>query len=874
MKEKQKISDAFIFTNINNVSKSIELAVMLLLHAGSPTSTPPKAKAHSMISLEEKPKENNKKDRTSKKSAKESFESRISVLKVAKAVKREIAKDKILIAISWLLTQEFLRAHATTKDQSSDKRLANMIISHIIHYTMIQEIKSCRKEIKLFITKNRASISTFVHEVAHIVEIGFDMLKYIMTFTIKCICIITTWIRACCKVDRHICLIPPLKIKGRRISRGKHRCRISTKEDQKEEKDEEPNAKEEPEQPQKLKRVRQRMRGDRISSIFTFLMLFSVISFSHFHNQDDPVRSRDLFVGHPNGGCHVSSRATLPRHVCGFEKRFRNRDEGKPAIPPRKQGGQPRELENHFRFKGHVPPHTFRGDAKAPGAGGEGTKNQYFTVPDCPSSNRVRDRRHASWQVGTPWRKIPTSRSTPGARSMPSRRPKPKQKRHEEGVHRHPGPPQPQRRIHGKTKAAKTRITSKTSYKKPNAAAYGLPPLAITNEMANSHPPGDYKQDAPPRTQGSSIYEEWLEECVLNSGDETDEEALFETDLEDAGEATEDDDEGSDEEEGVEWRTMINGRDEPPEEGRTSQKRTRAASTVEKRSVEVHPPRQRTEEPCKDCQTVKKQKYMGKEEKEGKIQNVCKNTGNTFALLKKLPRIHKETDGFSSNFSSSSFQQNRLQADQSTNDSRHESMSEGSMHCMPGKMQSMVDKDNEGHSHADLEQDLADITDAEDADEDMQEDDEHTAGDQEDRSKDDAISIDDAKSRAKRKHSPEAAQKPKQSRHSERDSIAEWLEVDGDDFRRVRRISHKQSGEEESRTTPKESRKERKKRSRGESSQSPAVQKDGSRGSGREQSGLTSEQQQQQLRMHIQTSNVHSCGLQQQQQYQMATGHQ
>ena len=131
------------------------------------------------------------------------------------------------------------------------------------------------------------------------------------------------------------------------------------------------------------------------------------------------------------------------------------------------------------------------------------------------------------------------------------------------------------------------------------------------------------------------------------------------------------------------------------------------------------------------------------------------------------------------------------------------------MHCMPGKMQSIVDKDNEGYRYADLEQDLADITDAEDADEDMQEDDEHTAGDQEDSSKDDARSIDDAKSGAKRKHSPEAAQKPKQSRHSERDSIAEWLEVDGDDFRRVRRISHKQSGEEEMRTIPKESRKDR-----------------------------------------------------------------
>ena len=61
VKEKQTISDTIIFTIINKVSKSIELAVMLLLYAGSPRSTPPRAKAHIIISLEEKPKENNKK---------------------------------------------------------------------------------------------------------------------------------------------------------------------------------------------------------------------------------------------------------------------------------------------------------------------------------------------------------------------------------------------------------------------------------------------------------------------------------------------------------------------------------------------------------------------------------------------------------------------------------------------------------------------------------------------------------------------------------------------------------------------------------------------------------------------------------------------
>ena len=119
--------------------------------------------------------------------------------------------------------------------------------------------------------------------------------------------------------------------------------------------------------------------------------------------------------------------------------------------------------------QGARPSHALRSDAKAPGAGGEGLTKQHIVVPRVPRSHSlgVRGRQNASWQVRASWPGRSSSdkfQNTPCSRNMPRKRPAPKGKRHEEGLHRHPGPP-PRRRVTGKTKAATMRITSKTSFK-------------------------------------------------------------------------------------------------------------------------------------------------------------------------------------------------------------------------------------------------------------------------------------------------------------------------------------------------------------------------------------------------------------------------
>ena len=212
-----------------------------------------------------------------------------------------------------------------------------------------------------------------------------------------------------------------------------------------------------------------------------------------------------MFDGHPGGGGQLQMEIAHSRSVLGFKKRYKNRKDGNAAQPPSKQGGQPQVLENHFYLKRHVPPHTPPGDAKAPGAGEEGSKRRHFAGPKIPSRCRVGGRRHKQWQVGPRWPTRRTSRigqKPPCTRSMLHRRPSPKLKHHEEGIHRHPGP-QPRRRITGKTKAARCRINSKTSCKDIRAAAYGSLPKVIphTNEANICSSSLDFSGD-PPNSRG------------------------------------------------------------------------------------------------------------------------------------------------------------------------------------------------------------------------------------------------------------------------------------------------------------------------------------------------------------------------------------
>ena len=131
---------------------------------------------------------------------------------------------------------------------------------------------------------------------------------------------------------------------------------------------------------------------------------------------------------------------------------------------------------------------------------------------------------------------------------MPHRRPAPKQKRHEEGLHRHPGP-QLHQRITGITKATRSRITTKTSYKDFRAAAYGLPPLVIpdTNEANICDPLLDLYMDPPPMAEGPSSHVEWLDECLPQlAGESSEDDYLCEemdTDV-DASTTDEDEDDG------------------------------------------------------------------------------------------------------------------------------------------------------------------------------------------------------------------------------------------------------------------------------------------------------------------------------------------
>ena len=142
--------------------------------------------------------------------------------------------------------------------------------------------------------------------------------------------------------------------------------------------------------PEKKRRCVNRRVTTLQSSIIAFAYFFVLVC--KFLPQHQAPHRSQIFDGHPGGGGPHENGDHPLQAWHGISKNLQNRKEGKPARPLRKQGGQPQELESTFFLKGHVPPHALRSDAKAPGAGGEGSKNQHFAVPKIPRSHSLGDR--------------------------------------------------------------------------------------------------------------------------------------------------------------------------------------------------------------------------------------------------------------------------------------------------------------------------------------------------------------------------------------------------------------------------------------------------------------------------------------------------